>query len=53
MFNRLQLLSGRLDSNQRPLGPEPSALAELSYAPGFPITVLKDKKMIYKFKLTH
>ena len=25
--------SGRLDSNQRPLGPEPSALAKLSYAP--------------------
>ena len=25
--------SGRLDLNQRPLGPEPSALARLSYAP--------------------
>ena len=25
--------SGRLDSNQRPLGPEPSALTKLSYAP--------------------
>ncbi len=25
--------SGRLDSNQRPLGPEPSALARLSHAP--------------------
>src|SRR5260370_35122092 len=25
--------SGRLDSNQRPFGPEPNALAKLSYAP--------------------
>ena len=25
--------SGRLELNQRPLGPEPSALARLSYAP--------------------
>ena len=27
------LMSGRLDSNQRPYGPEPYALAKLSYAP--------------------
>ena len=27
--------SGRLDLNQRPLGPEPSALARLSYAPKY------------------
>src|SRR3989442_1233252 len=27
--------SGRLDSNQRPHGPEPCALAKLSYAPWF------------------
>ena len=29
------LLSGRGDSNSRPLGPEPSALAGLSHAPYF------------------
>jgi hypothetical protein len=29
------LMSGRLDSNQRPHGPEPCALAKLSYAPWF------------------
>ncbi len=28
-----RLESGRLDSNQRPHGPEPCALAKLSYAP--------------------
>jgi hypothetical protein len=30
--------SGRLDSNQRPLGPEPSTLAKLSYAPISPVS---------------
>ena len=30
---RREALSGRLDLNQRPLGPEPSALAGLSHAP--------------------
>jgi hypothetical protein len=32
--------SGRLDLNQRPLGPEPSALARLSYAPLCPKSFL-------------
>ena len=32
----LLTLSGRGDSNSRPLGPEPSALAGLRYAPNVP-----------------
>ena len=35
--NRLTPQSGRQDSNLRPLGPKPSALAGLSYAPNVQI----------------
>ena len=31
--SRLSFLSGRLDSNQRPLGPEPSALNQAELRP--------------------